>query len=52
MNGQNLQNISSNAGYQQAAQGVQQPVNANPEEIKQMAVKDLNTIKNLLQPSA
>lgn len=49
MNGQNLQNISSNAGYQQAAQGVQQPVNANPEEIKQMAVKDLNTIKNLVQ---
>lgn len=49
MNGQNLQNISSNAGYQQAAQGVQQPVNANPEEIKQMAVNDLNTIKNLVQ---
>lgn len=49
MNGQNIQNISSNAGYQQAAQGVQQPVNTNPEEIKQMAVNDLNTIKNLVQ---
>ena len=49
MNGQNIQNISSDAGYQQAAQGVQQPLNNNAEAIKQMAVNDLKTIKNLVQ---
>ena len=49
MNGQNIQNISSDAGYQQAAQGVQQPLNNNAEAIKQMVVNDLKTIKNLVQ---
>lgn len=49
MNGQNIQNISSDAGYQQVAQGVQQPLNNSAEAIKQMAVNDLKTIKNLVQ---
>ena len=49
MNGQNIQNISSYAGNQQAAQGVQQPLNNNAETFKQMAVNDLKTIKNLVQ---
>lgn len=49
MNGQNIQNIPSQADYQQTAQGVQQPTNTNPESIKQMAVNDLKTIKSLVQ---
>ena len=49
MNGQNIQNISSYAGNQQAVQGVQQPLNNNAETFKQMAVNDLKTIKNLVQ---
>lgn len=49
MNVQNIQNISSNAGNQQAASGIQQPLNNDAEAIKQMAVNDLKTIKNLVQ---
>lgn len=52
MNGQNMQNIPSQADYQQAAQGMQQPINTNPEAIKQMAVNDLKTIKELVQTGA
>lgn len=49
MNVQNIQNISSNAGNQQAASGIQQPLNNDAEAIKQMAINDLKTIKNLVQ---
>lgn len=48
MNGQNLQNISSYAGNQQAVKGALQP-NTDAEALKQMAVNDLKTIKNLVQ---
>ena len=48
MNGQNLQNISSYAGNQQAVQGALQP-NTDADTVKQMAVNDLKTIKNLVQ---
>ena len=48
MNGQNLQNISSYAGNQQAVQGALQP-NTDADAVKQMAVNDLKTIKNLVQ---
>ena len=49
MNEQNIQNLSSYAGNQQAVSGVQQPVNSDAESVKQMAVNDLKTIKNLVQ---
>ena len=49
MNEQNIQNISSYAGNQQAAAGVQQPLNNYAEVIKQKAVNDLKTIKSLVQ---
>ena len=45
-NGQNINNISSYAGNQQAA--LQQPF-TNPEIYKQMAVNDLKKIENLVQ---
>ena len=49
MNEQNIQNLSSYAGNQQAVSGVQQPVNNDAESVKQMAVNDLKTIRNLVQ---
>lgn len=49
MNEQNIQNLSSNAGNQQALSGAQQPVSNDAESVKQMAVNDLKTIKNLVQ---
>lgn len=49
MNEQNIQNISSLAGNQQAASGMQQPLNNDAEAIKQMAVNDLKTIETLVQ---
>ena len=36
MNEQNIQNLSSYAGNQQAVSGVQQPVNSDAESVKQM----------------
>lgn len=49
MNKQNIQNISSYAGNQQGASGMMQSENSDLEVIKQMAVNDLKTIKNLVQ---
>ena len=49
MNEQNIQNLSSYAGNQQAIPGAQQSVNNDAESVKQMAVNDLKTIKNLVQ---
>ena len=49
MNEQNIQNLSSYAGNQQAISGVQGLVNNDAESVKQMAVNDLMTIKNLVQ---
>lgn len=49
MNEQNIQNLSSYAGYQQAAAGVQQPLSNGAEALKQQVVNDLKTIKNLVQ---
>ena len=47
MNEQNIQNLSSYAGNQQAIPGAQQSVNNDAESVKQMAVNDLKTIKAL-----
>ena len=49
MNEQNIQNVSSLAGNQQAASGMQQPLINDAEAIKQMAVNDLKTIETLVQ---
>ena len=51
MNEQNIQNVSSLAGNQQAASGMQQPLINDAEAIKQMAVNDLKTIETLVHDS-